>query len=690
MKNVIFIFCLFSYFFQYAQSDLHCGTDEIMKKYYSLHPEAEARKKALDVEAGKIKNKSVNSASYTIPVVFHILHLGGPENISDAQVQDAMVILNRDYAKRNADTSLIIQEFKALADSTKIQFVLATRDPSGNCTNGIVHYYDPDTDWDDSSPTIYQYTWDPTRYMNVYIVKTITMSSGFNAAGYTYFPGTFISGSPYDAIVVLNNYFGSTGTGNAYLSRVLTHEAGHWFGLSHVFGNQGTGINCAGDDFVSDTPPTMGFVSCPDVSDPSSYQICTPGQSENFQNYMDYSYCTRMFTHEQTLLMQNTLQSGSSGRNNLWTTSNLISTGVINANTTCVPVADFKYNRSETCVGVAVTFTDASTNAQATFYNWSFPGGTPSTSTLSAPSVTYNTPGVYSVSYSSGTTAGSSGTISKNNIITVITNTANYSASFTEGFESNALPNNDWDLSSSNGSVNWEQSYDASYSGFFCAKLPALNNTRLATTSMISPVVDISAISSPKLNFKLATADVNPAHINTLKVLASTDCESTWTQVYSKTGSSLVTSSSTMNPFIPASLSEWRNEVVSLSAMLGSSHVKFKFMYTRDSISGSSNVFIDDINISGIVGIASLNEETLYDLFPNPANETVTIRFKYTPGLKIDITDVLGQTIGIGDDSIQSGSYTFSVGKQTRFSPGIYFVNIQNDGKTSTKKLIVN
>lgn len=101
-------------------------------------------------------------------------------------------------------------------------------------------------------------------------------------------------------------------------------------------------------------------------------------------------------------------------------------------------------------------------------------------------------------------------------------------------------------------------------------------------------------------------------------------------------------------------------------------------------------MFLDDINISGTVGLTSLSENELYELFPNPANETVSLRFNYTPGLKIFVSDVLGHIIRSADESIQTGTYTFPVGKQTRFSPGMYFVTIQNGEKTTVKKLIVN
>lgn len=685
-QGFLFILLLIS-FSSFSQSHLHCGTDVAMRKFYQAHPGAEQQRKAHLINS--VKKRAANSATYTIPVVFHILHLGGPENISDAQVKDALTILNRDFSKHNADTAFIIPEFKLLADSTKIQFALATLDPNGICTNGIIHYYDTDTDWDESSPTLYQYTWDPTRYMNVYVVRTITLSSGFGAAGYTYFPGSFSPGDPMDAIVVLNNYFGSIGTGNSFLSRVMTHEVGHWLGLAHVFGfSNGAGVDCTGDDFISDTPTTQGFLSCPNASDPASYQICTPGISENYQNYMDYSYCVKMFTQEQALSMQFTIQSGVSGRDNLCSAPNLISTGVLNSTITCVPEADFKYNRSKTCVGTPVTFMDASTNATATSYTWTFAGGTPASSNAQNPTVVYNTPGVYSVTYRSASSGGSSTPVTKSNIITVVTNTASYNASFFEGFESNTLPNNDWDVFNTSGGAFWQQSSDASYGGAFSAKLSSVNNTRLAASSMVSPVIDISSLSAPVLNFRLAAAESNTAHINNLKVFASTDCENTWIEIYSKTGSTLVTTGSTMNPFIPSSLSQWRGEVVSLSPVAGSNQVKFKFTYTRDTVAGASNVFIDNINLSNFTGLHPMEEIASFDVFPNPARESVTInRSSHVPAT-IFITDVLGQVIEIPGE--KAGSYTLPVGQNTVFKPGIYFVSMLVNGSLLTKKLVVN
>lgn len=694
MRKIIWLVCvLFVSFYASAQNDLHCATDVVMKKIYQQHPELVLEKRNKDLAQLHSVHKTTAATSYTIPIVFHILHTGGPENISDDQVRDGVRILNRDYAKQNSDTAFIMPEFISAMSSTGIQFVLATKDPAGNCTNGIVHYYDIDTDWDESSPTLYSHTWNPTKYLNVYIVKTITMGNGFGAAGYTYFPGTFAPGSSMDAIVVLNNYFGSIGTGNNFLSRVLTHEVGHWLNLYHVFGLNAAATACDGDDFVDDTPSTMGFVSCPDMNDPSSYQICNPGVSENFQNYMDYSYCCKMFTNDQAQRMRNALESTDGARNNLSSPSNLLATGVVNPIANCIPNADFNYNRSVTCVGAPVIFSDASTNAQTTNYYWQFPGGIPGTSTLSAPAVIYNTPGVYSVTYTAGNVAGTSSPITKSSIITVVSSAPNYTANYTESFETNSIPGSDWTNGNTSGGTNWEQSFDVAYTGSGCAKLPTLNHTRMAKTWMVSPAIDISAISLPQLSFKLSTAEVNPNHINTLKVFISNDCETTWTEIYSKTGTNLVTSNSTFSPFYPTNTGDWRNEIIDLNSMSSYSHAKFKFIYIRDTISGASNVFIDDINISSTSSVKEITNSIKCQVFPNPLNDVSQLEIDNTKTqlLKINITDVLGQEIfEIENKIVEQGNYKFPLFKNDKLKAGIYFIKIENPETSVIKKLIVN
>ncbi len=693
MKRLFTIISIVFASFPLLSQDMHCATDRIMQKIYDQNPQLRARKMEEDKRTQALQNKpSSTSATYVIPVVFHILHLDGPENISDEQVKDAVRILNRDYARKNSDTTEIIPAFKNLADSMKIQFVLATKDPQGNCTNGIKHYYDPDTDWDENSQTLYSHTWDPTKYMNVYVVRRIILSSGFGAAGYTYFPGTWATGDQHDAIVVLNNYFGSIGTGSNFLSRVLTHEVGHWLDLYHVFGaTNGAGVDCSGDDFVNDTPPTPGYLNCPNPAAPSQYQICTPGVSENFQNYMDYSYCCRMFTQGQGQRMQLALQNPIVGRDNLVSNANLIATGVINPNGDCVPIADFKYSRTKTCVGTAVTFTDASWNGQPTGYSWTFSGGTPSSSTASVVTVVYNLPGSYSVIHSSSNLAGSSTPIAKSNVIQVTTASPQYTAPWSEGFENLTQLNANWITYSSSGSTKWEQSSDASALGSYSAKLNATDNTRKNLTTLISPRISTSG-GPLALSFDLAAAEITSNHVNNLKAFLSIDCGDTWTLVYDKTGQNLVTSPSHSTTFIPKPI-DWRQEVTVLSSAFVSKTVMVKFEYKRDTIPGASNVFIDNINIFPYSSLEELKENVAnIQIYPVPSKGELTLNVfvKQKSTWRVSLKDILGRELEVLEASdVEAGMQTRTYSLNEKYPEGVYFLNLQAGGQNYTRKIIL-
>jgi hypothetical protein len=144
MKNIVTIFLIAFSGFLFSQN--RCGLgwawEEAMKNASShVYPD-----NYTIAESSGYSNRS-SVACYTIPVVFHILHLGGPENISDAQVNDALRILNEDFRKLNPDTSLIVPVFKNIAADACIQFSLASLDPNGKCTTGILRYYDSLTFW---------------------------------------------------------------------------------------------------------------------------------------------------------------------------------------------------------------------------------------------------------------------------------------------------------------------------------------------------------------------------------------------------------------------------------------------------------------------------------------------------------------------------------------------------------------
>ena len=105
----------------------YCHTHKKMAKL-KANTEFQKMQKALDKEYEKIKKEKPSlekGVVYTIPVVFHVLHNGGIENISDEQIEDAISIMNRDFRLQNADAANVGNEFQGMPSDVEVEFVSA-------------------------------------------------------------------------------------------------------------------------------------------------------------------------------------------------------------------------------------------------------------------------------------------------------------------------------------------------------------------------------------------------------------------------------------------------------------------------------------------------------------------------------------------------------------------------------------
>lgn len=668
-----------------------CGSVEMMDAHFKKHPELKQQFEASQNQINQSENDLNTSThktaavNYTIPVVFHVLHVNGSENISDAQIHDQMAIFNRDFNLQNADTSVVIAPFKNSIGNVHFNFVLAGKDPNGNCTSGIDRFFDPKTNSWEGDYQDYLYTWDPTKYLNFYVVKGI--ASG--AAGYAYYPGSLGTGSPMDGIVILQNYVGSIGTGNLNQSRALTHEVGHWFNLQHTWGNTNNpGVAC-GNDAVFDTPITKGYTACSTLI---SSQICNAGVAENYQNYMDYSYCCVMFTNGQATRMNNAANSSNGGRNNLGTAANLLATGITPA-AVCAPAAIFKSNKQIICAGQSVAFTDQSNISTPTNWSWIFENGTPNMSAVQNPTITYNTPGTYSVQLISSNSIGSSAPEIKTEYITVLP--APINTILTEGFETSTLPNSTWITKNvSQTNTNWQQTTNAAASGNHSAFVSEYA-TPSSTVDLYSPTYDFSSMPNLALTFKWAGAERDTTtHLSydVFSLFVSTNCGASWVPRLSRSIKNNVTGvSGIVNGNFYPTPSQFYQEVITIGSLASSTNVLLRFRYTTE-IGSSNNFYLDDINLTSITNLKDQNNSLLnLTVFPSPASENVFVAFDLLEDKKIEITlhDILGKTVKtIEKQTLLNGNHTVTI-PVNDLSKGIYFVKINVNGITKTEKIIV-
>lgn len=673
-----------------AQDLKYCSTDEMVKKSLEANPQfvhdflaEQTRLDQIDQAEFKTGYKSQGKGMemaivYTIPVVFHILHLGGTENISNAQVFDAMRVINEDFSKTNADNAATVSTFTSTSANSDIIFKLAQKNPSGICTNGIDRIYSAETNVGDDGSKLND--WPRNKYLNIWVVNSI--ASG--AAGYSYLPGT--TSAATDGILILHSYVGSIGTGTVQRSHALGHEIGHFLNLKHCWGSTNNpGVDCSGTDNVSDTPPTEGWSTC-------NLSGATCGSTlDNVQNFMEYSYCSTMFTAGQVTRMRTALTSATGQRSSLITSTNLSATGVSLSAVLCQ--ADFQSNLTNNiiCAGSSLIFTDLSWNGTPTGWSWTFAGGTPSTSGSSNPTIVYNTPGVYNVSLTVSNTSGSV-SATKTSYVIVNPSSAMYTAPmYAESFEGSAIPNADWQVKNLNtGSNTWAQTNTAAATGSNSVRIVNASTYDGYVDELVGPSIDMTAITgpSPVMTFKVAHAQQTSTSNDKLQVYVSTNCGQNWVLRKSLQGATLSTAGVQSTPFTPNS-SQWVTQSVNLSGYATQPNLYYMFRFTSNA---GNNIYLDDINMLGNVGVDELSSTINFNVFPNPAEDNAVISFELTrkENVELSVYDIVGRKVSsIFNGNLSAGEYTYPATKNSELSAGVYFVKLTSGNHTYTKKLIV-
>ncbi len=344
MKRILIAaFLLFS-INSFAQTVVPCITDELYVKSIQENPllkvEEERGNELARQYASQLSLAKKGTVIY-IPVVFHVIHKYGFENISQAQVNDALRVMNEDFRKMVGTKGGTSTDSRSV--DAEIEFRLAQIDPNGNPTDGVNRIYNASETDNGTDVTKALSYWDSNKYFNVWVVNVINSSSapsGSIILGYAQFPFSRTSRPSTDGIIVRADQVGNIGVAQtSQAGRTLTHEAGHWCGLYHPFQGGcvgGTSSNCASQgDQVCDTPPVAASTSgCP-----NSQNSCTndvPDLPDNIKNFMDYAdgTCMDMYTAGQSVRMKSQMQTY---RSNIYSATNLSAAG-LNADGTYKPL----------------------------------------------------------------------------------------------------------------------------------------------------------------------------------------------------------------------------------------------------------------------------------------------------------------------------------------------------------------
>jgi hypothetical protein len=428
MKNKLFslIFALSAVTSSNAQK---CGTydgslEEQEQKFPLFYKNLEGINSGLEADyksaLSKMNNLKVENGKKIIPVVVHVIHDLGGENISDASIQGALDILN---ANINGQASNFLNKtpdiFASVRGDLNVEFRLAKIDPNGNPTSGVLRIRSELTNEPEPRDAVKALSyWNSYQYFNIWTLKKFQpQEDGNTLLGYAQFPNTGRMST--DGVVLLASQMASGGT--------LTHECGHWLGLRHVWGD----ASC-GDDNVKDTPPAREPNYGINLSDfPYHVGLVNPSTGlvpwgcvadslspagEMFVNYMDYSSDAHvtMFTKGQNEVMNETLdglndeESGISGtgfREYMWSDENIALTGVADGFKTpvCNQNTDFVSSSGKylMCLGENIVLRGNETQFPAgtvTSMVWDYGDGITDNTNANLVAHTYSSAGSYDVS----------------------------------------------------------------------------------------------------------------------------------------------------------------------------------------------------------------------------------------------------------------------------------------------------
>ena len=339
-------------------NDPYCGSDDVLNiksiKYPWYKDSADkVFQRALDYSQSNEYNRDI---VYQVPVVFHVVYNTDAQNLSDEVVESQLNALNENFRRLNENATNTREIFLPYAGDPEIEFYLATEDPDGNPTTGITHTYTsrsgfPYIDFADlftgnitldevkSSSTGGIDAWDTNRYMNVWICNVEESFLG-QVLGFAYPPidvqdaldeldyETVPDWSSFEGVLADESLQGivlhypvvgpnnpqadDDGISGNELGKTLVHEAGHFLGLRHIWGDAVFEGGCSVDDGIADTPnqeAASNFVCN------FSQDTCTDNFPDMVENYMDYSNdaCMNMFTLTQIDVMRAVLEIARPG-----------------------------------------------------------------------------------------------------------------------------------------------------------------------------------------------------------------------------------------------------------------------------------------------------------------------------------------------------------------------------------------
>ncbi len=667
---------------------------------------------------------ATNNDTLKIPVVVHLIYgtntkLKTKANLTDSIVKGLIGDWNLRFSKYSGRT--YTNPYSGV--ETKIRFVLATRDPQGVVTNGILHHNDDflakSVTQENDSLMKKKYAWNTSQYYNFYVVDTFATGG---LAGYATFPaahGTIADGAVFQGSYVWKGFYYNTG--------LMAHETGHYLGLYHPFeGNSCTNNNCLLDgDQVCDTPPknvsgTTGTCNAPGnscKSDTVDTNTRNPFRSKKLgglgdqvdgnEFYMDYTGGCWGLNYPPTYIQSGAFSQGQLDRMraSLLTIrkSLLTSPALVPLNSKEISINNIVSPLKESCnqnTTIVFNVSNLGSSAISTFqYTITVNGVVGSTQTWTGNllanqniNITSNvvnlTYGTNSVSIDVNLTGDTY--LINNSICSEIALNQNITSNnFNTNFETNPITG--WNSQNIDGLVGFTNYNLSTCNTKGSTVLGYLAQpTTVAGTGTndyyVSDQIDLTNFTSANFSFDYAHKGYYSNRQLSLKIEVSTDCGLTYTSLWgfaTSSGLSTIPSGSIYTSYQPTSCNDWKNISIPLTSYLNK---QIKIRFNANVVSyGAQNLFIDNISLTGNKIPTAIEQNTDYQISvsPNPIENNFVINCKSNGKLQIEISNITGNMLFAGEVNANQ-----ELSNLSNAPKGIYFIKVISGNKTEVIKIL--
>jgi hypothetical protein len=360
-------------------------------------------------------------------------------------------------------------------------------------------------------------------------------------------------------------------------------------------------------------------------------------------------------------------------------------------NNTVIPSVTIKNNGNNAITSMTITpYVDG---VQGTDVIWNGNLATGTNTTIAMNTVT-TTVGQHTYSYNISGVSGGDLVMSNNtSSAKFLSSTSYFPGPVVEGFTLAAFPPANWSLFNLDGNPNTfvRSTLAGGYGTSSESMMYQVNSAANGDVDDIYlPPTDLSGASSPQLQFDLSYCQVSASNKDSLNVWMSSNCGSTWTRVYGNGGTSMATAPTNSVAFFVPTAAQWTTVTLPLPAFANQGQVLCKFSVKSNY---GNRMFIDNINLAqaNLTGVKQISEQKFgVDLYPNPASNETGITVSSTQGgdAHVMVFSAIGQQVYSKTHSLSSGTSTIALDCRN-MADGVYMVNVEFNGKTITKKLVI-